>query len=122
MNIKNKYEVVQGRTSDYPEPIQLRKGDIVQIGRASSEEDGWENWIYCTYNDISGWVPKQIIKNNDNDTGLIIEDYSACELDIILGDVIVSEKEMNGWVWGFKEKEEEKKGWVPLENIKLMKE
>ncbi|TCK92674.1 variant SH3 domain-containing protein [Natranaerovirga hydrolytica] len=122
MNRLNKYEVIQSRKSDYPKPIQLRKGDVVQVGRASSQEDGWENWIYCTNNDISGWVPKQILESNENETGLIIEDYTARELEITKGEIIVSEKEMNGWVWGFKENEEDNKGWIPLENIKKMKE
>jgi hypothetical protein len=114
-----KYKVTQNRKSEYSKPLQLKKGDLVIIKKLSTKEDGWENWIYCTHNDISGWVPKQIVKFKDNEKGIINEDYSAFELDINIGDILISEKEMNGWIWCFKENEIKTKGWVPLENIVL---
>ncbi len=122
MDRVKKYVVIQNRKSDYPEPLQLKKGDVVHIGRAFSGKDGWENWIFCTKDGISGWVPQQIIENNKDMTGSIIEDYSARELEIFKGEIIVAEKEMNGWIWGFKENDKADKGWVPLENVKRIKE
>ena len=43
-----------------------------------------------------------------------MQDYSAKELTVATGEMIVYEKEFNGWVWGKNEATKEF-GWLPIE-------
>jgi hypothetical protein len=112
-----KYIVTEDHRTEYPDPIILKQGEKVIIGEESGED--WPNWVFCTKTDGSngGWVPKQII-NHERDYGIIINDYSAKELDIDKGIIVEGIEEMNGWLWSKNEATNEI-GWIPLE--KLMK-
>ena len=111
-----KYIVTTERTTDYPKPICLKKGMVVRLGEMSTENK-WNNWIKCVNGDISGWVPLQIVNRIDEMHGTILEDYTANELTVKKGDIIISEKEMNGWIFGYNENEKDIMGWVPKENV-----
>jgi hypothetical protein len=113
---KMNFVVKTARTTDFPDPISLRKGDIVEIGERSNEEE-WANWIMSKFKDKSGWVPEQIIKVINNKQGVIIEDYTANELTVSEGDIIVSNRELNGWIFGYNTRREREMGWVPKENV-----
>ncbi|MDR1430400.1 MAG: hypothetical protein LBI85_08940, partial [Spirochaetaceae bacterium] len=63
-----------------------------------------------------GWVPEQIIEYKD-DYGIIIEDYSAKELDIETGTIVEGIKELNDWIW-LKNKITNETGWVPKNKLK----
>ena len=112
------YRVIEEHKTEYPNPILLKIGEKVIIGEESSQK--WANWIFCTKLDRSnnGWVPKQIIKY-DNSFGLILEDYSAKELDIDKGTLVEGIKELNGWVWS-KNVETNEIGWIPLEKLETV--
>ena len=113
------YIVIENYRTEYPNPIFLEKGEKVVIGEESGEN--WPNWIFCTKMDGSnkGWVPKQIIKQ-ENNYGIISEDYSAKELDVDKGIIVEGIKELNGWLW-LMNKETKEIGWVPMENLKILK-
>ncbi|MDM5189078.1 SH3 domain-containing protein [Bacillus sp. DX4.1] len=117
-----KYVVIQSHISNYPEPIRLEKGDQVLIGNAYSGPENWKNWVYCRaeHDDREGWVPEQIIIRDKNDVGIVLETYTAKELDVEIGDVLTGLKELNGWIW-CEEIKNKQAGWVPNQNVRLVK-
>lgn len=116
MKPSNLYEVKKPHVSNYPNPITLTKGDQVIIGVLYDKNPNWRNWIFCSTNDlISGWVPKQIVKI-DGDKGTVLENYSARELNVHLGDRLVGIRELNGWLW-VKKINSNEEGWTPKENL-----
>lgn len=115
MNVK--YLVITQHRSEYPEPITLGKGDLVEIGEEYEGEEGWENWHFCTLaGQAGGWVPGQIIERTDGNTGRVLEDYCAKELDVDVGETLTGLRELNGWVWCCKPAGTQT-GWVPASNL-----
>jgi len=110
-----KYKIIKERTSDYPNPIELKKNETVIVGEEYFGNKDWVNWIKCTnHKNITGWVPKQILKI-EKDTAVVLEDYSANELNINIDEEVEIIKTINGWAWSRKSKNEI--GWIPLESI-----
>ena len=108
-----KYIVKENFRTEFHNPITLCQGEKVIVG---DESDEMPNWIFCkkTDNSNEGWVPKHIIKT-DNNYGIIVEDYSAKELDIDKGTIVMGIKELYGWLW-LKNTVTNEIGWVPMEN------
>ena len=91
-------------------------GDIVTLGEKEKKEE-WKGWIRASTLNNEGWIPLQIVNiSEDGKTGKILEYYSAKELDVTEGDIIVVIKKLNGWSWIRKESTGEE-GWIPDENI-----
>jgi hypothetical protein len=112
-----KFEVIEEHKPSNANPIQVRKGEKVKLGRKSDEEDGWSNWIYCYSSKCNseGWIPVQIIQI-ENEYGIIIDDYSAIELEVSKGDMVDGELELNGWLWCSRLNDFES-GWLPKEKL-----
>jgi hypothetical protein len=110
------YIVIENHRTEFPDPIILKQGEKVIVGEESSVN--WPDWVFCKKMDGSnkGWVPKQIIKY-ENNYGNIIEEYSAKELDIDKGTIVEGIKELNGWLW-LKNRTTNEIGWVPIEKLK----
>ena len=106
------YVVVKEYKSNYPDPIILRKGEKVRLGEAYDGPEDWPGWLFCYKPDAShgGWVPEQLIIK-DGTYGLLKENYSAAELDVVTGERLRAVNELNGWVWCIDEAGAE--GWVP---------
>ncbi|MGB9442593.1 MAG: SH3 domain-containing protein [Desulfobacterales bacterium] len=111
------YKLIKEHISSFPDPIALKKGDKVFVGREYSENPDWPNWIECkTQNGKKGWIPKQYLKLQGN-SAIALCDYSANELNVKIGDEISIHKCENGWAWSANSVGEF--GWVPLNNIKI---
>jgi hypothetical protein len=110
------YIVIKDRKSEIYNAIKLKKNDIVKCLEESDENGDWAGWIYCKSLEGEGWVPKQIIQKKGNE-GMILEDYDATEFDLVVGEILISEKELNGWIYGMKKNEKEKYAWAPLNHI-----
>ena len=67
---------------------------------------------------VEGFVPEQIIRKEDRN-GIILEDYSAKELDIDEGTLVEGIKELNGWMW-LRNTITNDLGWVPMEKLKVL--
>ncbi len=106
------YKIKKDYKSQYKDPITLSAGDIVTLGEEEKEEK-WKGWIWAEHNSQTGWIPLQIVDIMPDLKGKIIENYSAKELDVNKGEIVVSIKEMNGWIWVMNEKNED--GWIPAE-------
>ena len=116
------YIVIMKHETEYPNPITLTIGEKVHIGKEyeATENENWENWIYCTKadNSTSGWVPKQII---NYESGCILQDYSAKELTVEKDEIVEGIEELNGWLLA-KNKSTSEIGWIPMENLKPLNE
>jgi hypothetical protein len=109
-------KIIQPYTKQYSNPIILKVGDVVFLGKEETEEK-WKGWIWAELeNQINaGWVPKQIIElSADGKRGTIIKKYSAKELTVQINDQVELLETLNGccWVKNNKTKEE---GWIPSE-------
>lgn len=113
------YIVVNERESETANPIKLAKDEIVECIEESDENGDWAGWIYCRGTDKEGWVPKQIIKKNGKN-GSILEDYDATEFDIKVGEIVVAEKILNGWIYGAKKESVALKAWAPLNHLQKL--
>lgn len=116
-----KYQIISVWNGSTEDCLQLKKGDIVQLG-ITSEDSKWKNWRECITNEKSGWVPTQIIMELSNNNGEIIEDYSAYELKANIDEYFVCIKELNGWLYGFIETQKSIYGWIPKEIVKVKEE
>ena len=106
--------------NDAPEkPIQIFKGEEFSITEESDPNGDWPNWLFCKRCNKEGWVPKQIISINGK-LGVSKEDYSAKEFNLNVGEIIVSNRELNGWIWGYKESNSSELGWAPLNYLEQL--
>jgi len=105
--------ILRSYATQYHNPIILREGDRVVLGEEETEEK-WKGWIKAAHDNISGWIPKQIVHAQPGGTGIITEYYSAKELDVEAGDEVEALKELNGWLW-VKHMRTGEEGWIPKE-------
>jgi hypothetical protein len=113
------WECVTKHRTEYNDPIKLSKGEIVQLGELAPEEN-WKNWIWAiNAREQGGWVPLQLVEAyDDNSKGVVLDDYSARELDIDPGELVIKMRSINGWSWVKKTKSNEE-GWIPDEVLEL---
>lgn len=106
------YHVLKHHTPK-PDPIILKKGQEIITGE---EDQRWKNWVNCSTSDgcQQGWVPEQIIQGSGLNAR-VTEDYDATELAVTAGETLVSERELNQWLWCHNKKRQY--GWVPVENV-----
>lgn len=107
------YVVTEEYINSNENPIELKSGDYVKVGEKSDESGPWANWIYCTSNSTgkSGWTPVQILKIQ-GESAIAITDYTAMEMTVVVGDIVESDHELNGWLWCTR-KSDRQSGWVP---------
>lgn len=112
-----RYLVIQDHTSEYPEPITFEKGAPLSVGERYEGPEGWDNWLFCeTPGQKGGWVPAQIIEIIDDQQARALESYTARELNVRQGDVLLGTRILNGWVW-CECTERRESGWVPRAHL-----
>lgn len=108
------YEVIQRHRSEYPAPITFAKGAPLFVGERYEGAQGWEDWYFCsTPGQRQGWVPAQVFSMTAPGAGVAMEDYTARELDVEVGERLEGGRELGGWLWCVRAGGEA--GWVPLE-------
>ena len=116
-----RYLVTQDHTSDYPKPITFTKGASLTVGEQYEGPEDWENWFFCsTPGQENGWVPAQVIEIINGNTARAREDYTARELNVKKGDLLLGLRVLNGWVWCENPTSSES-GWVPLLKLQAIK-
>jgi uncharacterized protein YgiM (DUF1202 family) len=110
MNVNCK--VIKAYKSAFPEPLIIRSGDELKIGK---RDDKWDGWVWCTNNNgQSRWIPENYLRIR-GDSAICICNYDATELTVDVGDELTILKQESGWAWC--QKKDEKTGWLPLENV-----
>lgn len=115
--MKKKFVVIKSHISEYPDPIHFSAGDLLVVGEKYAGNEGWDNWYFCSFNGLSGWVPKQLIEIASENTGVAKENYSASELNVEVQEYVIGFKKINGWIWCEK-LSTEAQGWFPELNLK----
>lgn len=119
----SKYRAVASWQSLYPHPLKLKTGDRVLIDWNKVETDiEWQGWVWGKTSDNEGWIPEKLVQLVDTNTyhssGIMIEDYSARELDIQAGETVTGDKIFNGWLWCAKIDSDDY-GWLPLKVLTI---
>jgi len=114
-----KYIVIKKRRSEFETPVSISKGEEVMCLEESNPDGDWAGWVLCKTKDNEGWIPHQIIEREDT-YGKMMEDYYAIEFNLNIGEVLITEKELNGWIWCYKEGVPDVKAWAPLNCIELI--
>jgi len=103
--------MVKEHHSPFPNPIRLKKGELVHIEEKETEFKGWV-WT-ITKSGEQGWTPEQfLVKGRDGKTAVVKRDYDSCELSVSAGDILTVLQEINEWYRACKENSET--GWVPV--------
>jgi len=107
--------VVESWVASYPDPIQARAGDALEL---DGREDLWDGhrWLWAKHADgKEGWVPDAIASEAHPFTAT--ETYSALELSCTKGQALTALRVLHGWVWCLDEAGQ--RGWVPLRNLEF---
>lgn len=108
--------VIKDYISHFPDPLIICKGEIITVEEKECE---WLGWIWATTESgKSGWVPINYLKIEGN-KAVLLNEYNATELTVLKGQEFTIEKEESGWAWVSSETGE--RGWIPLENVKILK-
>ncbi len=110
------YKVVKDYTDTPEKPIIIAKGEQLKVIEESDAQGDWPNWVFCRGKDKQGWVPKQIL-TIENDTATVLKDYRAIEHRLSVGELLVAEFELNGWIWCEKPSDKGMMGWSPLNHL-----
>ena len=104
--------VTEAHTSSFPNPIRLKKGEVVQVEKRETEFAGWL-WT-TTSEGNSGWTPEPILAI-DGTNAVVKEDYNARELDTQVDEELTVYRELNEWYWVSNVDGEY--GWVPVRSV-----
>lgn len=112
--------VIQPHRSEYPEPITFARGAVLAVGERYAGEEGWDGWYFCsTSGQRAGWVPAQVFRLTAPGAGVAVEDYTARELDVEIGERLEGALELGGWRWCSRAGGES--GWVPLACLRAVR-
>jgi hypothetical protein len=105
--------LLKSYTAQYPDPITLRKGDLVSLGKRDTEFPGWV-WATSPADGRSGWVPEKYLAER-GDQAEALRDYSARELTAREGDIVTVLEEVLGWA--LVRAGSGATGWVPQDHL-----
>jgi len=115
---KKKGVVIKDYKVSTSDPIRVKEGETMEV---EFRETKWEGWVWCRNEGKEGWIPINYLQIDENKFGAIaLRDYDATELNVKKGEKFTIEFEESGWVWI--SNKAEKTGWIPLENVKIIKE
>lgn len=114
-----RYRVLQQHKSEFPDPILLTQGESVQVGETYDGPENWDGWVSCTNERGQlGWVPDCLLQLTAPHEAVVLEDYTARELDVQVGQIVFGSRHLNGWVW-CETADALASGWVPLAHLEL---
>jgi SH3-like domain-containing protein len=106
--IRREYKV------EYPNPIQVKAGESVQVGRADEDYPGW---LWCRAADgREGWIPSELLSSQGS-PAIVLRDYSAKELAVRPGDEVEVEEVRHGWA--LVRNAQGDHGWIPKSHMEL---
>ena len=99
--------------TSYPNPIGFSAGERVRIGHEDDEFPGWVRTFTTDGNE--GWAPLSLLTLLGEGEALARQDYTARELDVVVGERVRVERELAGWLWVHNETGGS--GWIPASCI-----
>lgn len=114
---QQEYLVVLDHVSEFPEPLTFSKGAVLSVGERYEGPEDWNDWYSCTTpGQQPGWVPSSVLEFLDDGRARALEDYTARELDVHIGETVLGSRVLQGWVW-CQRPDASASGWVPLANL-----
>jgi SH3-like domain-containing protein len=111
-NPKAKARVRLEHKVEYENPIQVKAGESVEVGR---EDDTYPGWFWCRAADgREGWVPRELL-SQDGLLPTVTQDYSAKELAVRPGDDVQIEGIRHDWV--LVRNAQGEVGWIPKSHV-----
>jgi uncharacterized protein YgiM (DUF1202 family) len=96
-NSGDRVRVVTAYQTPFPDPLVIRAGESLTLGRRQSD---WAGWVWCTgQTGHSGWVPEAYLDRQQGNLALANRDYDATELSAAVGETLTVHKAESGWVW-----------------------
>lgn len=112
MKRKARARIRQQYQSEYPNPIQVKAGERVEVGE---EDEDWPGWRWCRAKEgREGWVPIELL-SEDRPLAVSLADYSANELAVEAGEEVEIEETRHGWARVRNARGEV--GWIPESHI-----
>jgi uncharacterized protein YgiM (DUF1202 family) len=112
----DKAKIIREYMPEYPDPIEVVAGERVSVGNEDAEFPGW---VWCRSSDgREGWVPAELLSSEGSDA-IILENYSARELAVQLGEEVIVEAVRHEWLLVRSTRKE--RGWIPAshaENVR----
>ncbi|MBN1995025.1 MAG: SH3 domain-containing protein [Anaerolineae bacterium] len=109
--------VISVYQSAYPDPLVIKAGEELIVGKKESE---WSGWVWCTnQNGKSGWVPKKYVAHKGY-IWVARFDYDATELSVDIGEELIMGYEESGWIWCTDQ--QGRHGWVPADHLEILGE
>ena len=99
--------------TSYLNPIGFSAGERVRIGHEDDEFPGWVRTVMADGNE--GWAPLSLLTLLGEGEALARQDYTARELDVVVGERVRVERELAGWLWVHNETGGS--GWIPASCI-----
>jgi SH3-like domain-containing protein len=113
-NARAKSVITQTYKVQYPNPIQVKAGERVQIVRTDEESPFWH---WCRAADgREGWMPLESLSSQES-PATVLRDYSAKKLAVQPGDEVEVQDVRDGWVL-VKDAQGEL-GWIPQSHLNL---
>jgi SH3-like domain-containing protein len=113
-NAKAKAVITQKYKVQYPDPIQVKAGESVEVARADEDSPGW---YWCRAADgREGWMPWELL-SSQRSPAVVLQDYSAKELAVQPGDEVEVQEVRHDWV--LVKNAEGELGWVPKSHIDM---
>jgi SH3-like domain-containing protein len=108
--------VIREYKIEYPDPIQVARGERVTVGREDEEFPGWR-WCMAA-NGHEGWVPVELLSDTGTEA-LVLKEYSARELAVQAGEEVFIEEDRHGWL--FIRNSRGECGWLPATHVAKLK-
>ena len=110
-----KCKVLKEHRSSFPNPLIVKKGEILTVGDQKTEEVGW---IWCINKEGNGcWAPQDYISITGN-RAEFLQDYNSIELNVNVGQILSIQTEAQGWIWVIDERQNT--GWIPKRNVEII--
>ncbi len=111
---RRQVSVIEGYESPFRDPIAVRAGDEVQVGRG---DDAWPGWRWCSARDgRRGWVHESLFElDSSGSRASMRRDFSATELTVQPGEALTVLDEVGGWL--LCEAQTGVTGWVPATHV-----
>ncbi|WP_026971108.1 SH3 domain-containing protein [Aliagarivorans marinus] len=113
------YKVMKNYSDNPSKPIRVLAGEELVVIEESNPEGDWPNWVLCKGTNKQGWVPKQLLRIVGS-SATMLSDYHAIEHSLIVGETVVAQSELNGWVWAEKTAAPGQFAWAPINHLERL--
>ncbi len=104
-----KYQALSDFEIHYPHPLEVKKGEVVCIGRRDTT---WKEWVWVSIAGmkVGAWMHESMLETPNAVESKVAEDYSSKEISVKKNDVVESLRELGGWHWC---QSRDACGWIP---------